>query len=39
MDAAIERLKEAITLHEGIRKLAVEDEDLRPLWGVVGELN
>jgi len=39
MAAAIERLKEAITLHEGIRQLAVEDEDLRPLWGVVGEMN
>lgn len=39
METAVERLKEAITLHEGIRDLAVEDEDLRPLWGVVGEIN
>ncbi|CAN5823624.1 hypothetical protein BH09VER1_BH09VER1_41510 [soil metagenome] len=39
LDRAIERLKEAITLHEGMRLLAVEDEDLRPLWGMVEEMN
>lgn len=39
MDTAVERLREAIILHEGIRQLAVEDEDLRPLWGMVEELS
>lgn len=39
MEEARERLREAFTLHEGIRKLAAEDEDLKPLWRELRELN
>lgn len=35
---ARERLREAIALNEVVRKLAAEDEDLRPLWKLVPDL-
>jgi hypothetical protein len=36
MEDAKERLRNAIELHKGIRGLAIDDEDLKPLWDWIG---
>ena len=38
MEEAKERLRHAIELDEEARKLALEDEDLKPLWDWIGGL-
>jgi Flp pilus assembly protein TadD len=38
MEAAKERLRHAIELDKEARKLAFEDEDLKPLWDWIGGL-
>jgi hypothetical protein len=38
MEAAKERLRHAIELDKEARKLALEDEDLKPLWDWIGGL-
>ena len=38
MEEAKERLRNAIELDKGIRILALDDEDLRPLWDWVARL-
>jgi hypothetical protein len=38
MEEAKERLRHAIELDKEARKLALEDEDLRPLWDWIGGL-
>ena len=38
MEEAKERLRHAIDLDKDIRELALEDEDLRPLWDWIGGL-
>ncbi len=38
MEDAKERLRNAIELDKGIRKLAIDDEDLKPLWDWIGGL-
>jgi hypothetical protein len=36
MDEAKVRLRQAIELDNDIRRLALDDEDLRPLWDWIG---
>ena len=38
MEDAKERLRNAIELDKNIRELALDDEDLRPLWDWIGGL-
>ena len=38
MEDAKERLRNAIELDKQIRKLALEDDDLKPLWDWIGGL-
>jgi hypothetical protein len=38
MEEAKERLRHAIELDKDIRKLAIDDEDLKPLWDWIGGL-
>ena len=38
MEEAKERLQHAIELDKGIRGLALDDEDLKPLWEWIGGL-
>ena len=37
MEEAKVRLRQAIDLDKDIRRLALDDEDLRPLWESIGE--
>ena len=39
MEEAKARLRHAIDLDNGIRKLALDDEDLKPLWDWIGGLS
>ena len=36
MEEAKERLRHATDLDKDVRKLAIDDEDLRPLWHWIG---
>ena len=36
MEDAKERLRDAIELDKDVRKLALDDEDLKPLWDWIG---
>jgi hypothetical protein len=38
MEDAKERLRHAIDLDRGIQKLAIDDEDLKPLWDWIAGL-
>ena len=38
MEEAKERLRHAINLDKDIRKLALDDEDLKPLWDWITDL-
>jgi hypothetical protein len=38
MEDAKERLRNAIELDKDIRRLAIDDEDLKPLWDWIGGL-
>ena len=38
MEEAKERLRHAIKLDKDIRRLAIDDEDLKPLWNWIGGL-
>jgi hypothetical protein len=38
MEEAKERLRDTIALDKDIRRLAIEDDDLKPLWDWIGDL-
>ena len=38
MEEAKERLRHAIDLDKDVRLLAIDDEDLKPLWDWIGSL-
>jgi hypothetical protein len=38
MEQAKEHLRRAIDLDKGVRKLAIDDEDLKPLWDWIAGL-
>jgi hypothetical protein len=38
MEEAKERLRDAIALDKDIRRLAIDDEDLKPLWDWIRSL-
>ena len=38
MEEAKARLRHAVELDQNVRRLAVDDEDLRPLWDWIGGL-
>jgi hypothetical protein len=38
MEEAKKRLRDAIKLDKDIRGLAIDDEDLKPLWDWIGDL-